>query len=187
MDIRDAFFGELYKAAQTDKNIIILTCDMGAYALEDFKKEYPSQYYNIGIMEQSSINVAAGLTLMGFKVFVYGIAAFMIYRCLEQIKLNLSDMELPITIIGSGPGLSYKADGPTHHAIYDIPIMRSIPHIMIITPTNADEAMEAAQIALKTQKAIYIRLGKSSYPHKYGGYIDNYYEQPFIQTHLGDY
>ncbi|MFW9991916.1 MAG: hypothetical protein ACFFD4_07630 [Candidatus Odinarchaeota archaeon] len=178
MDIRDIFFVDLCKRASGDQDIVFLTCDMGADGLTTFKKHFPDRYYNIGVMEQTGINVAAGLVLTGFKPIVYGIASFMAYRAFEQIKLNMSDMGLPITIIGSGPGLNYKSDGPTHHALYDVPIISTLPGIQILTPR--DELGAVSAVNSIGNCPLYIRLGKGDYPAKYGDYIDEYANCPAV-------
>ena len=125
MDIRDAFFSELYKIARDDKDVILLTADMGAKKLDDFRK-LPNQFFNMGVAEQNMINVATGLALSGKKVFCYAIAAFLVRRCLDQIKVNLVDMNLPVALIGVNPGNHYWWDGPTHCVEHDEEIMRAI-------------------------------------------------------------
>ena len=143
IDIRDAFFDELYEIAKEDKEVLFLTADMGALSLEKFKRDLPSQYINVGIAEQNMISVAAGLTLGGKKVFVYAIAPFITQRCYEQIKIDLACMRLSVTIIGAGAGIAYNSDGFTHHATQDIAIMRALPGMIILNP--ADSVTAAAE------------------------------------------
>ena len=178
IDIRDAFFDEFYNIASKDSNIIFLTADMGALGLEKFKIDFPNRYINVGVAEQNLVNVAAGLALAGKRPFIYGIASFITQRCYEQIKVCIYDMNLPVTIIGSGPGLSYGADGPTHHLINDIAIMSVLP-IIILTPTNVELARKAVQIAYSSQLPVYIRLAKDKMLQHYGRYID-YNKAPFM-------
>ena len=179
MDIRDAFFEQLFDITSKDRDVILLTADQGAWALDKFRAYLSDQFYNIGIAEQNLINVAAGLTLGGKNVFCFAIASFIIYRCYEQIKVNLCDNLIPVTLIGMGPGLSYKADGPTHHAIYDITLLGVLP-ITILTPHNEGEARSAAQMGYDNSIPTYIRLGKGEFPAQYGPYRDIYNEVSFI-------
>jgi len=158
MDLRDKFFGELYKIASKDKNVILLTADLGAHKLEDFKKNIPTQYINIGIAEQNLINVATGLTMGGKKVFCYAIASFIVQRCYEQIKVNLCDMCLPVLLIGMGAGKHYQRDGATHCITYDREIMGVLPNMQIITVNNVAEVDKAMKLAYKSKKPLYIRL-----------------------------
>lgn len=161
-DLRDSFFDELLHLAKNDKNIIFIAADQGAFSLEKFRRELPDQYINIGISEQALINVAAGLALMGKKVFVYAIAPFITARCYEQIKVDICVMNLPITIIGAGPGFCYSADGPTHHACEDIGIMSTLPNMSIYTPADYEIAKFIANETYKLSTPSYVRLDKGS-------------------------
>lgn len=189
IDIRDAFFDELYLIASKDKKVIFLTADMGAFGLERFKKDLPDQFINMGVAEQNTVSVAAGLALGGKKVFIYSIAAFITQRCYEQIKIDLCQMKLPVTIIGSGPGLSYGSDGPTHHAVSDVVIMSVLPDMTILTPRSLEEAERAVRMAYESKTPVYIRLGKGEGKllASYGKYLD-YYSDVRSEVHsLGYY
>ncbi len=179
MDVRDAFFEELYKIAQEDKNVVFLTADMGAWGLTKFKEDMPDRYFNVGIAEQNLINVSAGLTLAGKNVFAYAIAPFITYRCYEQIKVNLCDNKLGVTLIGAGPGLTYKTDGPSHHCVFDIPIMQVLP-VTILTPRSEEEARQAVRTGYENKMPTYVRLGRGEFPSQYGQYTDPYYDVPLI-------
>ncbi len=179
MDIRDALFNRIYELMTLDSNIVFITADQGAFLLPKLMNDFPTRCFNIGIAEQNLINVASGLTMGGKKVFCFGIASFITYRCYEQIKINISDNNLPVTIIGAGPGLSYGSDGPSHHAIYDVEIMRLLPNMMILTPRTDMEAREAVDLAYKHNGGSYIRLTKGNLPRCYGKYVDESCEVPF--------
>lgn len=166
-DIRDAFFDQLYDIASKDKNVIFMTADMGALSLEKFKKDLPGQYINVGISEQNLISVAAGLALTDKKVFAYAITPFITQRCYEQIRVDLCVMNLPVTIIGSGPGLTYGSDGSTHHAIEDIAIMRALPDLTILSPCDAVSASTSAKFSYNSSKPVYVRLDKGKLPAVY--------------------
>lgn len=166
-DIRDACFETLYDIACKDPNVILLTDDMGAFTLEKFKKDLPKQYYNIGIAEQNMVSVAAGLALTGKKPFLYGISAFMSLRCLDQLKLDVCAMNLPVTIISTGPGLSYGSDGPTHHAVQDIAVLDTLPELSIYNPIDDISTMKIVQLAYEAKKPTYIRLEKGILPTIY--------------------
>lgn len=167
IDIRDAFFNEVYAIALKDPNVIFLTADMGAFSLNAFKKDLSSQYINVGVAEQNLVSIAAGLALGGKKVFIYSIAPFVTQRCYEQIKIDLSCMRLPVTIIGSGPGITYSSDGPTHHAIQDVAIMRALPEMTILNPSDPATATAAARISYKNDGPVYIRIDKGKLPLLY--------------------
>lgn len=167
IDIRDAFFDEVYKIASKDSNVIFLTADMGAFSLSRFKQDLSSQYINVGVAEQNLVSIAAGLALGGKKVFIYTIASFITQRCYEQIKIDLCCMRLPVTIIGSGPGITYSSDGPTHHAIQDVAIMRALPEMTILNPSDPVSATAAARISYKNDGPVYVRIDKGKLPLLY--------------------
>lgn len=162
-DMRDAFFGEIKKEAEKNKNIIIITNDMEVFALNDFKKKYPHRYIDVGVAEQNMINIAAGIASTGKTVVVFGILPFLIYRCFEQIKMNICSMNLPVIIAGIGTGLSFSYDGPTHHGTSDIATARSIPELNILSPSDPGTAAMAAKIAINLKKPVYCRIDKGSY------------------------
>lgn len=169
VDIRDAFFDELYAIAKEDSNVILITADMGAYSLVKFKEALPLQYINIGIAEQNMVSVAAGLALGGKKVFIYTIIPFVTYRCYEQIKIDLCCMNLPVVVVGVGPGLTYGSDGPTHHATTDIAVMRALPEIGILNPSDSSLSASCARIAYESATPIYVRIDKGKPPLLYEG------------------
>lgn len=164
IDIRDAFFDELYEIARKDKNVIFLTADMGAWSLNRFRKDLPDQFINMGIAEQNMVSVATGLTLGGKSVFIYSIVPFVTERCFEQIKIDLGVMNVPVTIVGAGPGLTYSSDGPTHHSLEDISLIRTLPGFEILNPCDQISAKASARIAYKSASPVYVRLDKGIRP-----------------------
>lgn len=167
-DIRDAFFDELYNIASKDSNVIFLTADMGAFSLEKFKKDLKSQYINVGVSEQNMVGIAAGLALEGKNVFIYGIASFVTMRCYEHIKVDISYMNLPIKIIGSGAGITYGSDGYTHHAVQDISIIRALPEMTIFNASDPVSMIAIAKLSYESMNPVYIRLDKGKLPCIYG-------------------
>jgi len=165
--MRDAFFDRLYKVAQKNRNIIIMNADMGAPSLDKFKKHLSGQFINVGIAEENMVNVAAGLTLGGKKVFIYAIMPFVTSRCYEMIKINMSLMNIPITAVGVGAGFSYDESGPTHHSTEDIAIMRALPNMTIFSPSDSVMAAQCAVMSCKISGPSYIRLDRHMLPGIY--------------------
>ncbi len=167
IDIRDAFFDALYEIAKQDRDVIFLTADMGAWSLNRFRSDLPDQFINMGIAEQNMVSVAAGLSLSGKKIFIYAIAPFVTQRCFEQIKIDFCAMALPVTIVGAGPGLTYASDGPTHHAIEDVSIMRALPGMTIFSPCDQYSAAAAAMLSYECDGPVYVRIDKGKFPIRY--------------------
>ena len=174
VDMRDAFFDELYEIAKDDENVLFLTADMGAFSLNRFRKDIPKQYINVGVAEQNMVSISAGLTLGGKNVFIYSIVPFVTIRCYEQIKVDLCCMNLPVTIVGMGPGLTYGSDGPTHHATSDIAVMRALPELMILNPSDSVMTQAFARIAYKSTCPVYVRIEKGNLPLLYGSKTESF-------------
>ncbi|MEK7615675.1 MAG: transketolase C-terminal domain-containing protein [Patescibacteria group bacterium] len=164
MDIRDALFDEIYRLGEKDKDLIFISDDLDAWGLRKFKRDFPRQFINIGVAEQNLIDVAAGLAASGKKVFVYGICSYVTARCLEQIRFSVCSMNLPVVIIGVGAGFSFSFDGPSHHGIHDIGLMRMLPEVTIFNPIDARSAQMSARLAHARKQPAYIRLDKGEFP-----------------------
>lgn len=164
LDIRDVFFDRLYELGSKNSNIMILSADMDAFSLRKFSNDFPNQYLNVGVSEQNMINIASGLALSGKIVFCYSIASFATLRCLEQIKVNICSMNLPVTIVGAGAGFSFGYDGPTHHGHQDVSSMRLMPEMSIVELSSADAAKNAVDYAIESRRPCYIRLDKGPFP-----------------------
>ena len=113
---RDEFINVVYKLAKKDKKIHFISADFGAPSLDKFRKDLKDQFTHIGICEQNAVDFACGLSLEGFKTYVYAMAPFISTRCLEQHKVSSCLMKLDVTTIVTGIGLSYANSGPTHYA-----------------------------------------------------------------------
>jgi len=168
IDMRDAFFDAVYDLAATDKNLIVLTADHGAFSLERFKKDFPRQYFNVGISEQNMVMLAAGLALSGKSVCIYSIVNFVTLRCFEQISIDLGGMRLPVTIVGVGAGFTYSTDGPTHHGVQDIAAMASVPNLHIYNCSDACNSDAFARMAYADPGPAYVRIEKGRFPTLYG-------------------
>lgn len=158
--MRDFFINEIYNAAKKNKNIILITNDQGAQSLDKFREDLPKQFINAGISEQNIITAAAGMAMQKKKIFVYSIASFITLRCLEQIKLDVNLMKLPVTIFGVGASYSYDSAGPTHHSIEDISILRTMKNLEIFSPSENYILKEIFDYVLKSKLPNYIRLDR---------------------------
>jgi transketolase len=146
---------------------MVLAADQGAFTLNKFKDNIPDQFINTGVAEQNLISVAAGLALSGFKVFAYGIIPFVTLRCYEQIKVDLCCMNLPVTIVGVGAGYAYGVDGPTHHAVHDMALMRIMPGMEVWNPSDHSMISALVPWSLQNPGPKYIRLDKGAFPDLY--------------------
>jgi len=166
-DFRDYAFKPIYEIMKKDKKVFVLTNDMGAKGLDDLKLKYPERVINAGISEQNIASVAGGLAKAGNYVFIYGIISHIIFRSLEQIKVDICVPNLPVTIIGVGAGLSYGQDGPTHHGLEDFGITSVLPNLNIYNPSDYTSTYQAVKQCFKEKKPSYIRLDKEKLPSLY--------------------
>ncbi len=164
MEMRDRFIDRIYRAALEDERIVFLSCEYGAPGLDRFRADLPDQFINVGISEQNAVSVAAGLAKEGRRVVVYSIASFITLRCLEQVKLDLCAMGLPVTIAAVGPGWAYGVDGPTHHATEDLALMRAMAGMTIFSPGDGMTVELAADTALGSDGPVYCRLDRGDFP-----------------------
>jgi transketolase len=160
--MRNAFMAAFFELAKADKNIMLLTGDLGFGVFEAFQQKFPKQFLNVGVAEQNMMGIASGLALEGKTVFTYSIGNFPTLRCLEQIRNDACYHELNINIVASGGGFSYGGLGMSHHATEDIAIMRALPKTTVIAPSTAWEAGEATRLLAKTAGVGYLRIDKSA-------------------------
>lgn len=170
--MRDVVIDIIFAAAQKNSDIMFLSADLGAPALDMFRLDLPGQFLFMGISEQNMIDVAAGLALSGKTVFCYAMAPFITARCYEQIKCSLSAMSLPVTLIGVGVGLGYDDASITHYTIEDIACMRALNGIEIITPCDDKSAAFAAREAVARPRFLYLRLDRYPQPLLYQGELN---------------
>lgn len=159
--MRDAFIHELNLAAACDKDIHLITGDLGFGVLTQYEKDFPNQYTNAGVAEQNMTGLAAGLAMNGFKVFTYSIGNFSTLRCLEQIRNDICYHDLNVTIVSVGGGFSYGGLGFSHHATEDFSILRSLPGLSVYAPSCIWEAKELTKNLLGKLGPKYLRLDKS--------------------------
>lgn len=158
--MRNVFINGLTNLAEKDPNIFLIVGDLGYGVVEEFQDKFPERFLNVGVAEQNMIGVAAGLAKSGYKVFVYSIANFPTFRCLEQIRNDVLYHSLDVTIVAVGAGFTYGAAGYSHHAVEDLSIMRSLRKVKIFSPANSPEIEGALKIIMKESGPSYIRLGK---------------------------
>jgi transketolase len=159
--MRTAFVKKLIELAEKDKNIWLITGDLGYGVLDEFKEKFPDRFINAGIAEQNMMGVAAGLALSGKIVFVYSIANFPTFRCLEQIRNDVCYHNANVKIVSVGAGYSYGSHGYTHHGVEDIAIMRALPNMIATVPADPFEASKITELAVSKSGPMYIRLGKA--------------------------
>lgn len=183
MDIRDAFFNEVYRIGAEDSRVVVLTNDMDVFGLRQFKQNFPERFVNVGVAEQNMIDVAAGLAACGKRPLIFGIASFVSFRCYEQIKMSVCAMDLPVVIAAVGAGFSFPFDGPSHHGTQDFGVMRMLPEMTIYNPGDLGMAEAAAGAALSADGPSYVRIDKGPFPRLHAAEMC---AQGFARVSAGD-
>lgn len=151
--------------AAKNKNLILMTGDLGFNVLDKFYLQFPKQFINAGICEQNMTSVAAGLALSGKCVFTYSIGSFTTLRCFEQIRNDICYHDANVKIVSLAAGFAYGALGMSHHATEDIGCMKALPNMTIFSPCDPLETVAVTRAAIKTMSPCYIRLGRGGEPN----------------------
>ena len=162
--MRKTSLHQVYQLAKKDKRIFFIGSDLGVDTLNEFKKEMPERFFVEGVAEANLVGMAAGLALEGKIVYVNTIATFLTRRCFEQIVLDLGLHQTRVRLLSNGGGLVYAPLGPTHLAIDDIAILRTVPHMTILAPSDADEMLRLMPQTVEHPGPIYIRVAKGFDP-----------------------
>ena len=145
--------------ADSEDDFAVVTADLCFFSgLDRMKEKHPEKLYNVGIAEQNMIGVAAGMSKEGMNVFATTYATFASTRVLDQVKVNMGYMKLPVKLIGLTSGYSVGVLGATHMSTEDVAIMRSIPNMIVLSPADCTETVKCIYAAAKSKLPVYIRL-----------------------------
>lgn len=183
--MRDAFIDRLYEFAKKDPDVVFISADFGAPALDRFREDLSGQFIHSGISEQHMIDMAGGLAISGKKVYTYAMAPFISLRCLEQVKCSLSMMELPVTILSVGIGLGYADSGPTHYTMEDFACLRSFPNVEVWTPGDSITALAIAELTYEQPALRYIRMDRSPLADVHTGPPSSWLDDGFAEVKSG--
>lgn len=168
--MRTAFIEQLVEEARSNDRIFLIVGDLGFNVVERFRDSYPDRFLNIGIDEQNMIGVAAGLSMQGYNVFVYSIGNFPTLRCMEQIRYDVAYHKADVKIVSVGAGYAYGSLGASHHATEELGMMRTIPRMVVCSPSDPSEAKAITKTASEYRGPMYIRLGKAGEKQIYPSY-----------------
>lgn len=165
---RKAFTETILCEAKNNPDIFVVTSDArGSVTLDDFAKELPEQFVEVGIAEQNAIGVGAGLALAGKNVFVCGPACFYTARSLEQVKVDVAYSHTSVKIVGVSGGVSYGALGASHHSLHDIAVMRTFPGMNVYLPADRFQTARLTEYLVGSDEAAYVRMGRNAVPDVY--------------------
>ena len=162
---RDSYGNALVELGNEHNDFIVLDADLAAATKTGmFKKAFPERFYDCGIAEQNMISIAAGIAATGKKVFASSFAMFAAGRAFEQVRNSVAYPKLPVIIGATHAGISVGEDGATHQCCEDIALMRTIPGMTVLSPSDDTEAKLAVKAAYNHDGPVYIRFGRLAVP-----------------------
>ncbi len=165
MAMRDAFGKKLAELGATHPELVVLDADVSSSTKSAyFAKAFPQRFFNCGVAEGNMADVAAGLATCGYHPVINSFAIFLALKGTDQLRNVACYNNLPIIIAGAYGGLSDSFDGASHQSVCDIAIMRSLPNMQVLVPSDARQAEQALEYALQQKGPVYIRLNRNAMP-----------------------
>ena len=176
--MRTTFINQLVEEARQNERIFLLVGDLGFHVVEPFAEAFPDRFLNVGICEQNMAGIAGGLAMNGWIVYCYSIGNFPTLRCIEQIRNDIVYYNSNVRIVSVGAGYAYGSQGVSHQATEDVAMLRSLPNIVVCSPSDPVETKMLVHLSVTHQGPMYIRLGKA------GEQV--FHPQEIQDYHLGD-
>ncbi len=162
---RDGYGEGLLQAGAADPRIAVVDADLFRSTRTDkFAQAYPDRFFEIGIAEQDMVSTAVGLALGGMIPFANSFAVFATGRAFDQVRQQVALPALNVNLAGSSAGITQGADGATHQSVLDVALMRSLPNMCVVVPSDAEEARLATIAAAKRDGPVYLRLSRYDTP-----------------------
>ena len=164
-EMREAYGRALQAYGAQEPRLVVLDADVSASTRSAlFRAAYPERFFNCGIAEAAMVDVAAGLALAGLIPFAHTFAFLLALRAAEPVRTCVAYARTNVKLIGAYGGLSDSRDGPTHHAITDLAVMRAMPNLSVVVPADAQEAAAAVACVARHQGPVYLRLSRAEVP-----------------------
>jgi len=165
MSMREAYGRALCDLGADHPEVVVLDCDV-AHSTKTvyFGQAYPERYFNFGIQEANAVDAAAGLAAVGLVPFVNTFAFLAALRTAEQIRTSIAYNNLNVKIVGSYGGLSDSYDGASHQSVFDLAVLRSMPHMTVVVPSDGSEMSGVLRELLRWEGPAYLRLCRNEVP-----------------------
>jgi len=156
---REGFGEAMVLLGKSNKEVVVVTADLGeSMRVDEFEKQNPNRFVQVGVAEQNMMGVAAGLALSGKIPFAVSYAVFNPGRNWDQMRVSVCYTNANVKIVGGHTGISVGPDGATHQALEDIAMTRALPNLMVVVPADFEQAKKAT-MAIATHKGpVYLRL-----------------------------
>lgn len=162
---RDAYGEALLELGKKRPDLVVLDADLsGSTKTEKFAKTFPERFFNLGVSEQDLIGTAGGLSLAGKMPFASTFAVFETGRAWEQIRQTICYSNLNVKLVATHSGITVGEDGASHQAIEDIALMRVLPNMTVIVPSDGYETKQVINAIADYYGPVYVRLGRAKVP-----------------------
>lgn len=164
-DLTRKEFGEaLAEYGATNPNVVVLVADVSSSVMTTyFAQRFPERFFNVGVAEAGMVDTAVGFALGGTIPFVNTFAGLLL-RATEQIRTCVAYANTNVKLIGGFAGLSNFKDGPTHHSIMDVAVMRAMPNIVVLVPADSIEVKKMIPLIAQYQGPVYMRISRAEMP-----------------------
>jgi transketolase len=164
-EIRAAYVDTLVELGAKNTNIVVLEADlMSCTNTGAFKKAYPDRFFNVGIAEANMVGVAAGLSAVGKIPFAATFGCFASRRVYDQFFISANYARLNVKLVGTDPGVTAAFNGGTHMPFEDLALMRAIPNLTIVEPSDAWNAIAFVKEIVETYGCVYLRFPRKAVP-----------------------
>jgi transketolase len=163
--MRPAYGEALVELGRARSDVVVLTADVSNSDFSwMFEEAFPGRFINVGIAEQALVDVAAGLAYTGYVPFANTFAFLFATRALEMVRTHLCYGGANVKLMGAYCGVSDSFDGPTHHAITDMAIMRALPGMTVVSPSDTVAVRKLLPLVAEWQGPVYLRLNRNEVP-----------------------
>jgi len=161
---REAFGKSLVEVGTANPNVVVLVADVSSSVMTNyFAEKFPERFFNVGIQEAGMVDVAVGFALAGMIPFVNTFAGLFL-RTMEQIRTCVAYAKTNVKLVGGYSGVSDFKDGPTHHSIVDIAVMRAMPNLVVVGPADATEVKKILPLVAEYDGPVYMRISRADTP-----------------------
>jgi len=161
MVMRDVFGEALVELGRANEEVVVLDADLAhATRSSSFADNFPERFFNLGIAEQNMVSLAAGMASCGKLPFVCTFAFLLALRASDQIRSHVAYPNLNVKLVGGNPGLTGSFDGATHQSVMDLAVMRAMPRMTVLVPSDDIYTRQAVFEAAKREGPIYMRISR---------------------------
>jgi transketolase len=164
--LRDAFGEALIELGRENEDVVVLDADVsGSTRTKMFGDVYPDRFFNVGIAEANMMNIAAGLAACGKIPFVSTFSFLACLRAGDQLRTSIAYPRLNVKVGAGYGGLSDSFDGPTHHSLCDIAVVRSMPNMTVVVVSDPNQTKKAVKAVAAYDGPVYLRLSRAEVPY----------------------